>query len=453
MPQVLTDSFPSRTIRKIRLHLLPFLFLLYITSYLDRINIGLAALTMNRALAITSQQFGLLTGIFFIGYAIFEIPSNLFLHKLGARIWIARILISWGALATLNGFVQNVHQLYAARFLLGLAEAGYFPGVCLYLTYWFPKREQARALAVFLLGMPVSSMIGAPLSGLILDHIHWLGLASWRWLLILEGAPPILFGLVSYFILPNRPADAHFLTDEEKNWIHSELQKEELQKEGDNKLGQHHSVAAALKNIRVWHLVAIYLTIMTTRYTMSFWNPQIIKSLAANYSNTTVGLLVMIPAVIASVVMILVSRSSDRHLERKFHTAIPALAAAIALVLLIHTRSPLTGVALLSVIEAGLCAFLGPFWSMPSEFLSGTAIAVSLALINSLGCLGGFLGPSTVGLINQHSSLSTSALPSVSAATQASAPALAPASLIFLASSLLLAVLLLLFLPSRARQT
>jgi sugar phosphate permease len=432
------------TIRKIRLHLLPFLFILYITSYLDRVNIGLAALTMNRALAITSQQFGLLTGIFFIGYGIFEIPSNLFLHKLGARIWIARILISWGALATLNGLVQNVHQLYAARFLLGLAEAGYFPGVCLYLTYWFPKREQARALAVFLLGMPVSSVIGAPLSGLILDHIHWLNLASWRWLLILEGAPPILFGVLTYFILPNRPADAHFLTNEQKNWIHAELQKEELEKEESEKFGHHRSVVAALKNPRVWHLVAVYLTIMTTRYTMSFWAPQIIKSLSTSFSNTAVGLLVMIPSIVAAIAMIFISRSSDRHLERKFHTLVPALAAATAIALLIPTRTPLAGVLLLCVAEVGLCGFLGPFWAMPNEFLSGTAIAVSLALINSIGCLGGFIGPSTVGLLNQHSSMSHSL---------ASSSALAPISLVFLASSLLLASLLLLLLPSRAHRT
>src|ERR1700682_2793277 len=180
-------TIEARTIQKVRIRILPFIFLLFVVCFLDRINIGFAALTMNKELAITGQQYGLLFGIFFFGYFLFEVPSNLLLHKIGARIWIARILISWGIIATLNGFVQNVHQLYWARFLLGLAEAGYVPGVYLYLTYWFPRREQACAIALFLLGLPVSSVVGAPLSGYILDHVHWLGAASWRGVLILGG--------------------------------------------------------------------------------------------------------------------------------------------------------------------------------------------------------------------------------------------------------------------------
>ncbi len=185
-------TIEPRTILKVRIRIIPCIFLLYIVAFLDRINIGFAALTMNKELAITSRQFGLLTGIFFIGYFFFEIPSNLLLHKIGARIWIARILISWGIVAILTGFVQNVFQLYAARFLLGLAEAGYFPGIVLYLTYWFPQREQARAIALFMTAIPVASILGAPVSGLILDHVHWLGMGSWRWLLILEGTPAVV---------------------------------------------------------------------------------------------------------------------------------------------------------------------------------------------------------------------------------------------------------------------
>src|SRR6266700_7027826 len=218
-----TKSIEAGTIRKVRTRILPFLFLLYIICFLDRINIGFAALTMNEELAITSQQFGLLSGIFFFGYFLFEVPSNLLLHKLGARIWIARILITWGILATLTGLVQSVHQLYAVRFLLGLAEAGYFPGIALYLTYWFRQRDQAQAIALFLAGIPVTSILGAPVSGFILDHVHWLSVSSWRWLLILEGIPAVVGGVLTYFLLPSRPAEAKFLSKEEKDWIEAEL--------------------------------------------------------------------------------------------------------------------------------------------------------------------------------------------------------------------------------------
>jgi MFS transporter, ACS family, tartrate transporter len=397
-PAVASISIEKKTIRKVRNRILPFLFVLYVICYLDRVNVAIAALTMNKELAITSEQFGLLTGIFFIGYFLFEIPSNLLLHKIGARIWIARILISWGITATLTGFVQSIHQLYWARFLLGLAEAGYVPGVYLYLTYWFPKREQARALALFLLGLPVSSIVGSPASGYILDHVHWLGLGSWRWLLILEGIPPILFGFLTYVVLPSRPGEARFLTGEEKEWIQAKLKSEEREK---SKQGQY-SAFQTFTNGRVWYLILPYSGLCIGRYTMSFWTPQIIKSLSNGYSNTTVGLLVMIPSLAAAVAMVLISRSSDRRLERKFHAAFPVLAAALALALLGTTRSPSLAVVLLSVVEIGICGFLAPFWAMPSEFLSGSAIAVGLALITSVGNLGGFVGPSTVGLINQR---------------------------------------------------
>src|SRR5438445_10178710 len=210
------------------------IFLLYIIAFLDRINIGFAALTMNRELAITSQQFGLVFWIFFFGYFFFEIPSNLLLHKIGARVWIARILISWGIVAMLTGFVHTVHQLYIVRFLLGLAEAGYFPGMALYLTYWFPQREQARALALLIAAIPVATILGAPVSGLILDHVHWLGVSSWRWLLILEAIPAIVGGVLTYFLLPSKPQEAGFLTAGEKDWI-----RVELGRETQHKLEQH----------------------------------------------------------------------------------------------------------------------------------------------------------------------------------------------------------------------
>ena len=229
-------TIEARTIRKVRIRIIPVIFLLYIVAFLDRINIGFAALTMNKELAITAQQYGLVSGIFFIGYFLFEIPSNLLLHKIGARIWIARILITWGAVATLTGFVHSVHQLYAVRFALGLAEAGYFPGIVLYLSYWFPKREQARAIALFMTAIPVANILGAPVSGFILDHVHWLAISSWRWLLILEGFPAIVCGVLAYFLLPSRPAEATFLTQDEKGWITGTLAREGQEKTSEHSI-------------------------------------------------------------------------------------------------------------------------------------------------------------------------------------------------------------------------
>src|SRR5215831_394775 len=237
----------QRVMRKLRWRILPFVLLLFVIALIDRNNISLAALTMNKELAITGQQFGLVFGIFFLGYFVFEIPSNLLLHRIGARIWIARILLSWGIVATATGFVQTVHQLYTLRFLLGLAEAGYFPGMVLYLTYWFPRREQARALALLLIATPITNILGAPASGFILDHTHWLGLSSWRWLLILEGVPAIVGGIFTYFLLPNRPSEASFLTPEERDWIRSELAREGQQKLASGRL----TVTQAVVNRRV----------------------------------------------------------------------------------------------------------------------------------------------------------------------------------------------------------
>jgi MFS family permease len=218
-PAAASMTIGTRTIRKVQIRILPYILLLYIISFLDRLNIGFAALTMNRELAITSQQFGFLVGIFFVGYSVLEIPSNLILHKVGARIWIARILIVWGIVAALTGLVHTVHQLYVARFVLGLAEAGYYPGILLYLTYWFRQREQAQAIALFMTAIPITNILGAPVSGLILDHVHWFGLSSWRWLLILEGLPAVIFGLLTYFLLPSRPSEGGFLTGARKCFV------------------------------------------------------------------------------------------------------------------------------------------------------------------------------------------------------------------------------------------
>src|SRR5712691_6530918 len=391
------SSIEARTMRKVRIRILPFILILYIVSFLDRINIGFAALTMNAELGITSQQFGFLVGVFFISYSLLEIPSNLILHKVGARIWIARILIVWGLVAALSGLVHTVHQLYVARFLLGMAEAGYFPGILLYLTYWFRQQEQAQAIALFMTGIPISNAIGAPLSGFILDHVHWLGMSSWRWLLILEGFPAVIFGVLTYFLLPNRPAEAKFLTESEKDWIITQLKDEE-----DNKRETHQlSAVGAFGQRRVWHLAGAVVLHGAAAYALFFWIPQVVKTVSQGYSNTAVGLLMMVPYAIGLLAMILISRNSDRKLERRWHVAIPATIGGIACLVFGATHSIFFVVFLLSVAVGCVCGYLGPLWALPSEFLTGASAASGIALITTFVNLGGFVGPYAVGWIGQ----------------------------------------------------
>jgi len=331
---------------------------------------------------------------------VFEIPSNLLLHKLGARIWIARILVSWGIVAILTGFVRSATHLYFLRFLLGVAEAGFVPGMYLYLTYWFPQRQLAHAIALFNSAPAIASVVGAPISGVILDHIHWLGFSSWRWLLILEGVPAIVGGIVTYFLLPSRPTEAKFLTPQERNHLAAELRLQEQGKVPKDPI----TVGQALAHTRVWHLIAIYFTAMVSLNTMTFWMPQLLKTFSSQYSNTTVGVLVMIPYVAAVTAMIFVSRSSDRALERRYHAAVPVMIAAIALVLLSTTNgsSAFISVILWCFVAAGVYSLLPPFWSMPTEFLSGFSAAAGIAFINSVGNIGGFFGPYVMGVINKQ---------------------------------------------------
>ena len=394
------STIEARTIRKLRTWIIPVVFVLFVINYVDRINIGFAALTMNKELAITSQQYGFIAGVFFFGYFIFEVPSNLLLHKLGARVWLARILISWGIVATLTGFARTAIHLYTLRFLLGVAEAGYFPGIVLYLTYWFSQRRLAHAVALLCCGSAIANIVGAPVSGVILDHIHWFAVSSWRWLLILEGIPAVVGGVLTYYLLPSRPAEARFLTSEEKDWIRAELAREEQQKLTTGRI----TVGQALMRGRVWHLTAIYFFLSTTFNLMIFWMPQLMKALSSQRSNTTVGILVMIPYVFAVAVMVFVSRSSDRTLERRYHAAVPAMVAALSLILLgtIGTNSPFAYVAFWCLVASGVHSAFGPFWALPNEFLTGFSAAAGIALINSFGNLGGFVGPYAIGAINRR---------------------------------------------------
>jgi MFS family permease len=381
--------------RKTRNRVIPLLFLLYIVNFLDRTNIGFAALTMNADLGITSAQFGLLTGVFFWGYCLFAIPSNLILHRVGARTWIACILVSWGLVAVLTGFSYNALQLYAARFLLGVAEAGFVPGTLLYLTYWFGKREYAQMSTLIMVAAPVSSVLGAPVSGLILDHSHWLAVASWRWLLLLEGLPAIIGGGVAYFLPPSRPAEAGFLSTQEKDRIVAALAEEKREKLGGGEL----SVLRTLAHRKVWHLGCAAFTYQIGFYSIFFWMPQAVKSLSDRYSNTVVGMLVMIPYLAGLIAMILVSRSSDRRLERRYHAAIPLVVGGIAFILLGTTNLPLLSITLWTLAEMGAASFNGPFYSLPSDLLAGESAASGIALIISIGSLGGFVGPSLIGAV------------------------------------------------------
>ena len=394
---VVGRSIEHKTIRKVQIRLIPYLFLLYVVAMIDRVNISFAQLTMNKDLGLSSQQYGIAAGIFFIGYFLFEVPSNLMLHKVGARLWIARILLSWGLVASLTGLVGSIHQLYAARVLLGFAEAGYYPGIVLYLTYWFRQREQARALSLFLTGFAVNSILGAPISGFILTHVHWLGLGSWRWLFILEGLPAIALGFLTYLVLPNRPSEAGFLTAQEKQWLQTELEREAQGK------GGRRSAMAGMTNFRVWHLAAIYFGMMIGSYTLSFYAPKLVASLSSEYSYSLVGYLVMIPYLAALAGMIFVGHSSDRRLERHYHAAISLLVGGTGFLSLTTIHSPVVTMVLLSLLAIGYCSSLSPFWAMPSEFLSGFSAASGIAIVNSVGNLGGFFGPSIVGFITEKS--------------------------------------------------
>jgi ACS family tartrate transporter-like MFS transporter len=397
---VAATEIEARTIRKVRSRIIPFIMVLMVIASLDRMNIGFAALTMNKELAITSQQYGFLAGIFFLGYFTFEIPSNLLLHRIGARVWLARILVSWGIVAMLTGFAKTASHVYVLRFLLGVAEAGYFPGIVLYLTYWFPQRQLAQNIALFITANPVANILGAPVSGVILDHAHWFGVSSWRWLLILEGVPAIIGGILTYFLLPGKPAEARFLTAQEKEWIATERAREEQNKIANHQIG----AGRALAHGRVWYLTVIYFMAMISWNGMSLWMPQLMKDSSGRYSNTTVGILVMIPYLVALVAMILVAHRSDRTLERRYHTAVPLIIGAISLALLATrgTGSVLVSVALWCLAVSGTCCLWGPFWSLPNEFLAGYSAAAGIALINSVGNLGGFVGSYTIGTISKR---------------------------------------------------
>ena len=386
-------------VRKVTLRIIPFVFLLYIVSYLDRANIGYAALQMNKELALSSEAFGFISGIFFIGYFLFEVPSNVMLNKFGARVWIARILVTWGCIAAMTAFAQTANQLYILRFFLGVAEAGFFPGIIVYLTFWFRSKELATTVALFTAAIPVSYIIGAPMSTWIMDNIGWLNWSGWRWMLFLEGVPAVFLGIACYFFLTDKPEQAKWLKPEEKEWLVAELERDRQSRKNVKSL----SVYKTMTNPKVLYLSFIYFVYQCGSLGVGYWMPQIIKSFSESLTHTQIGLIAMLPYIVATAAMIVWSRSSDKRNERKLHSAIPLLIAALGLVGAGVAGNAFVAMAMICVALSGLYSFKSPFWALPTLFLDRTTAAVSIAVINSIGNLGGFAGPSLIGMVKGDS--------------------------------------------------
>jgi MFS transporter, ACS family, tartrate transporter len=394
---------------RITWRLLPLLFLCYIVAYVDRINVGFAKLQLQQALGIEPAVFGSVygfgAGLFFIGYFLFEIPSNLLLHRIGARIWIARIMVAWGLISMAMVFIHNTTMFFAMRFLLGVAEAGFFPGVVLYLTYWFPARDRARTVALFATGAVIAGIIGSPVSGVVLGLDGLAGLAGWQWLFVLEGAPAVVLGVVVLACLPNGPAQARWLATSERAWIESRLAEEAAL------LGQRqrHRLVDAFTSRRVWLLCLLYFLLNVGGYGYEMWLPTIVKEFSGA-SDATVGLLNAVPYLAAAVAMLLVGRYSDRTGQRRLPVALGAMASAVGFVLSGWLLDPYLAMAALVLAFVGLKSTLGPFWALGTASLSGTAAAGGIALINSVGNLGGFVGPYAVGVIKDQTGSHLAAL-------------------------------------------
>ena len=386
----------SRTLRKVAWRLIPFLGVLYFFAFLDRVNVSFAALTMNADLGLSATAFGIGSGIFFLGYIACEVPSNVMLERFGARIWIARIMISWGLLSAAMAFVQGANSFYVVRFLLGIAEAGFFPGLIYYLTCWFPSRHRARIIALFMVAVPLSSVIGAPISTALLS-IDLGGLRGWQWMFLVEAIPTIVLGMVVLSVLPNRPGDARWLHADERRWLETELAREHDLVAHDHV----NSLRGALRSPRVWRNGMVYFCILVGWYGFSFWLPQIIASLG-RLTNFQIGLVAMLPYGSTCVALVWWSRHSDATQERSWHVAAPSLLAAVALVVSGWSSEPVLGFAALCLAAAGIFCGLPSFWALASHGLRGTAAAGAIALVNSVGNFGGFVGPAAIGLVKTY---------------------------------------------------
>ncbi len=392
----------ARTIRKVSARLILFLIVCYFVAYLDRVNVGFAALTMNKALGLTATMYGFGAGVFFLTYFVFELPSNLMLDRFGARKWIARIMVSWGLLSGLTAFIpaiaratglSNEMTFYTIRALLGFAEAGFFPGIIYFLTLWFPSVYRGRIIGSFMAAIPLSSVIGAPVSGMILGMDGVGGLDGWQWLFIIEATPAGLLGCVTYFYLTDRPADARWLAADERAWLTDRLEAERRQREAVHDL----SVGQAIVNPRVWALAFVYFGLVACNYGVAFWLPQIIK--AFGLSNAMTGWVTAIPYAAGALFMVWYGRRSDAKAERKGHAAVALAITATGIAASTLTGNPMLTVAAFTFAACGAFGALPVFWTLPTAVLSGSAAAAGIAVINSIGNLAGFFGPYAMGWI------------------------------------------------------
>jgi len=387
----------GRTQRKITLRLLPFVLLLYITAYIDRVNVGFAGLSMTKDLGFSNEVFGFGAGIFFFGYCLLEIPGAMLAEVWSARKWIVCIMLLWGAVAGCTGLIHNAVQFSVMRFLLGLAEGGFFPAVIVYLTHWFTYEQRGKAIAILMAGIPLSSAIGAPLAGLLLQ-VRWLGLPSWRWLLILEGIPAVLAAIVTFFYLPDRPADAGWLMPEERDWIINELRSEQQRKQ---------SFAPARK-MAVWrHPVVIavtlsYFMLNISGYGLTFWLPKIVQKLSG-FGTMQLSLLVAVPYLVSVPAMFLCGWHSDKRDERRWHATLAALLGGAGLAFSqVFDGSPALAFTAITLAAIGMLAYYPPMWAIPTQFLSERTAAASFGFINLLANLGGFVGPYAVGFFTDR---------------------------------------------------
>ena len=386
----------SEAVATIRRRLLPLMIACFFIAFLDRVNVGFAALQMNEDLGFSARIYGLGAGIFFIGYFLFEVPSNLVLHRVGARRWIARIMISWGLIAAGMAFVQGTTSFYVMRFLLGVAEAGFFPGMIYYISLWFPARERARATAIFILGLPISVLLGAPLSAALLSLDGLGGFHGWQWLFVIEGIPAVLLGFVVMTYLTDRPSDARWLPPAQREWLVAKLAAEEAATANIRRFG----VGEVLRNGKVLTLALAFLCNVVPIYGITMWLPLIVKS-AGDLTNLQIGLITTLPYICAAIAMIVNARHSDRTGERKLHILIGALVGATGFVVAAVATSPYVGLAGICLGAAGIWSANTVFWTLPASFLTGAAAAAGIGLINAVGNLGGFVGPYMIGWIRE----------------------------------------------------
>ncbi|AIJ88342.1 MFS transporter [Brucella melitensis] len=390
----------NMTYRKVAFRIIPLLMICYIIAYLDRVNVGFAKLQMSEELGFSEAIYGLGAGLFFIGYFFFEIPSNILLHKLGARLWIARIMITWGLLSALFAFVQTEWQFYILRFLLGAAEAGFYPGVILYLTYWFPSHRRGNMFALFQAGSPAAGIFGNPLSGWIMDQFHdTAGWQGWQWMFVLEAIPAVVLGVVILLYLDNSVKAAKWLTEEEKAIISRDIEADSKGKAAS------HSLMSLVKNPMLWVMMLIYFCFVMGQHGLTLWMPTLIRASGVT-SNVTIGLLGAIPFICAIIAMVIFSRSADHYRERRWHLVVPALLGAVGFVVAASATNTTVSIIFLSMAAAGVLACAPLFWSLPTAILSGAAAAAGIALINSVANLAGFISPYMVGIIRDatHSS-------------------------------------------------